>query len=214
MDFIVIILVITGYYFFLNLMNKSIFYFFVLFIRLRVSSVQVVVHKEFHEILHLNFKEAFLQNALVLIAIPYFSLIFFTSFFKKNLLLRQFLIGKKTILILFFIVILFGILEIYKNFIHLHSRKRVLKAEIIPKEHRTGNAVYGNVFDVFFTRGILLFDLFNFYNIRMKGFIILGLGMSSVLSAQIDTVQKKKFKRLALRKGCRFPKKLLTYKKI
>ena len=47
----------------------------------------------------------------------------------------------------------------------------------------------------------------------MKGFIILGLGMSSVLSAQIDTAQEVKFKRLTLRKGFQFPKKLLTCKR-
>ena len=109
--FIVIILVITGYYFFLNPYEQE--YFFISCPFYKITGFQCSgcgSQRAFHEILHLNFEEAFLQNALVLIAIPYFSLIFFTSFFQEKFAkLRQLLIGKKTIIILFFIVILFGI---------------------------------------------------------------------------------------------------------
>lgn len=109
--FVVIILLITGYYFFLNPYEQE--YFFISCPFYKITGFQCSgcgSQRAFHEILHLNFEEAFLQNALVLIAIPYFSLIFFTSFFQEKFAkLRQLLIGKKTIIILFFIVILFGI---------------------------------------------------------------------------------------------------------
>ncbi|WP_371696516.1 DUF2752 domain-containing protein [Cloacibacterium sp.] len=109
--FVVIILVIMGYYFFLNPYKQE--YFFISCPFYKITGFQCSgcgSQRAFHEILHLNFEEAFHQNALVLIAIPYFSLIFFTIFFQEKFAkLRQILIGKKTILILFFIVILFGI---------------------------------------------------------------------------------------------------------
>ena len=109
--FVVIILVIMGYYFFLNPYEQE--YFFISCPFYKITGYQCSgcgSQRAFHEILHLNFEEAFHQNALVLIAIPYFSLIFFTSFFQEKFAkLRQLLIGKKTTLILFFIVILFGI---------------------------------------------------------------------------------------------------------
>ena len=109
--FVVIILLITGYYFFLNPYEQE--YFFISCPFYKITGYQCSgcgSQRAFHEILHLNFKEAFHQNALVLFGIPYFSLIFFTSFFQEKFAkLRQLLIGKKTILILFFIIILFGI---------------------------------------------------------------------------------------------------------
>ena len=109
--FVVIILLMTGYYFFLNPYEQE--YFFISCPFYKITGYQCSgcgSQRAFHEILHLNFKEAFHQNALVLIAIPYFSLIFFTSFFQEKFAkLRQLLIGKKTILILFIFIILFGI---------------------------------------------------------------------------------------------------------
>ena len=109
--FVVIILLITGYYFFLNPYEQE--YFFISCPFYKITGYQCSgcgSQRAFHEILHLNFEEAFRQNALVLIAIPYFSLIFFTSFFQEKFAkLRQILIGKKTILVLFIIVILFGV---------------------------------------------------------------------------------------------------------
>jgi hypothetical protein len=109
--FVVIILLMTGYYFFLNPYEQE--YFFISCPFYKITGYQCSgcgSQRAFHEILHLNFEEAFRQNALVLIAIPYFSLIFFTSFFQgKFAKLRQLLIGKKTILILFIFIILFGI---------------------------------------------------------------------------------------------------------
>lgn len=109
--FVVIILLITGYYFFLNPYEQE--YFFISCPFYKITGFQCSgcgSQRAFHEILHLNFREAFHQNALVLFGIPYFSLIFFTIFFQEKFAkLRQLLIGKKTILILFVIVILFGI---------------------------------------------------------------------------------------------------------
>lgn len=109
--FVVIILVITGYYFFLNPYEQE--YFFISCPFYKMTGYQCSgcgSQRAIHEILHLNFKEAFHQNALVIFGIPYFSLIFFTSFHQEKCAkLRQFLIGKKTIIILFIIVILFGI---------------------------------------------------------------------------------------------------------
>ncbi|AZI70207.1 DUF2752 domain-containing protein [Cloacibacterium normanense] len=109
--FVVIILLITGYYFFLNPYEQE--YFFISCPFYKISGYQCSgcgSQRAFHEILHLNFEEAFHQNALVLLGIPYFSLIFFTSFCQEKFAkLRQFLIGKKTILILFIFIILFGI---------------------------------------------------------------------------------------------------------
>lgn len=109
--FVVIILLITGYYFFLNPYEQE--YFFISCPFYKITGFQCSgcgSQRAFHEILHLNFREAFHQNALVLFAIPYFSLIFFTSFFQEKFAkLRQLLIGKKTILVLFIFIILFGI---------------------------------------------------------------------------------------------------------
>ena len=109
--FVVIILLITGYYFFLNPYEQE--YFFISCPFYKITGFQCSgcgSQRAFHEILHLNFEEAFLQNALVLIAIPYFSLIFFTSFCQEKFAkLRQLLIDKKTILVLFIFIILFGI---------------------------------------------------------------------------------------------------------
>lgn len=109
--FVVIILVLTGYYFFLNPYEQE--YFFISCPFYKITGYQCSgcgSQRAFHEILHLNFREAFHQNALVLFGIPYFSLIFITSFFEEKFAkLRQLLIGKKTILVLFIIVILFGI---------------------------------------------------------------------------------------------------------
>ncbi len=109
--FVVIILLITGYYFFLNPYEQE--FFFISCPFYKITGFQCSgcgSQRAFHEILHFHFLEAFHQNALVLIAIPYFSLIFFTSFFQEKFAkLRQLLIDKKTILVLFIIVILFGI---------------------------------------------------------------------------------------------------------
>ncbi len=109
--FVVIIIVIMGYYFFLNPYEQE--YFFISCPFYKITGYQCSgcgSQRAFHEILHLNFEEAFHQNALVLFGIPYFSLIFFTSFHQeKYAKLRQLLIGKKTIIILFIIVILFGV---------------------------------------------------------------------------------------------------------
>lgn len=68
--------------------------------------------RAFHEILHFNFLEAFKQNALFVLGIPYILLIFYTSFNKeKYQKLRSILLGNKTLLILLIISILFGVVR-------------------------------------------------------------------------------------------------------
>ena len=65
MDFVVIILVITGYYFFLNPYEQKYFFFSLFY---KITGYQCPgcgSQRAFHEILHLNFREAFHQNALV-----------------------------------------------------------------------------------------------------------------------------------------------------
>ena len=52
-----------------------------------------------------------------------------------------------------------------------------------------------------------------FYNIRMKGFIILGLGMSSVLSAQVDTVQVKEIQEVSFTKRLPVSKEIINVQK-
>ena len=52
-----------------------------------------------------------------------------------------------------------------------------------------------------------------FYNIRMKGFIILGLGMSSVLSAQIDTAQVKEIQEVSFTKRLPVSKEIINVQK-
>ena len=52
-----------------------------------------------------------------------------------------------------------------------------------------------------------------FYNIRMNGFIILGLGMSSVLSAQIDTAQVKEIQEVSFTKRLPVSKEIINVQK-
>jgi hypothetical protein len=60
----------------------------------------------------LSFFEALKQNALFLVAIPYFLVVFYTSFNKeKYQKLRQLLLGDKALLILLIFIILFGIIR-------------------------------------------------------------------------------------------------------
>jgi hypothetical protein len=56
--------------------------------------------------------EAFKQNALFVLGIPYVLLIFYANFNKeKHQKLRQVLVGNKTLLILLIVAILFGVLR-------------------------------------------------------------------------------------------------------
>ena len=66
--------------------------------------------RSFHELLHLNFAEAFHKNGLFVLAIPYALILTFTSFQKdKFQRLREVLLSPKFFLILVVIIILFGI---------------------------------------------------------------------------------------------------------
>jgi hypothetical protein len=68
--------------------------------------------RAFHEVLHLRLGNAFQQNALFVLAIPYVLVIFYTNFNKeKHQKLRQMLIGNKTLLFLLVVAIFFGILR-------------------------------------------------------------------------------------------------------
>lgn len=66
--------------------------------------------RAFHELLHLDFAEAFHRNALFVLAVPYVLILIFTSFRKEKFLrLREVLLSPKFLLILMIIIILFGI---------------------------------------------------------------------------------------------------------
>ena len=113
--FVVIILVIVGYYFLLNPYEQE--YFFISCPFYKISGYQCPgcgSQRAFHELLHLRIFEAMKQNVLFVLAIPYFLLVFYTSFHQeKYQKLRQILIGNKTLLFLLAIAILFGI---FRNF--------------------------------------------------------------------------------------------------
>ena len=111
--FVVIILLITGYYFFLNPYEQE--YFFISCPFYKIAGFQCSgcgSQRAFHELLHFHFLEAFKQNALFVLGIPYVLLIFYANFNKeKHQKLRQVLVGNKTLLILLIVAILFGVLR-------------------------------------------------------------------------------------------------------
>ena len=111
--FVVIILVVVGYYFLLNPYEQK--YFFISCPFYQISGYQCPgcgSQRAFHELLHLRFFEAIKQNVLFVLAIPYVLLIFYTSFHQeKYQKLRQILMGNKTLLILLIVAILFGVLR-------------------------------------------------------------------------------------------------------
>ena len=111
--FVVIILLITGYYFFLNPYEQE--YFFISCPFYKITGYQCPgcgSQRAFHELLHLRIFEAIKQNVLFVLAIPYVLLIFYTSFHQeKYQKLRQILMGNKTLLILLVVAILFGVLR-------------------------------------------------------------------------------------------------------
>ena len=113
--FVVIILVVVGYYFLLNPYEQE--YFFISCPFYQISGYQCPgcgSQRAFHELLHLRIFEAIKQNVLFVLAIPYVLLIFYTSFHQeKYQKLRQILMGNKTLLILLVVAILFGI---FRNF--------------------------------------------------------------------------------------------------
>ena len=109
--FVVIILLIVGYYYLLNPYEQKDFFISCPFYN--VTGYQCPgcgSQRAFHEVLHFNFIEAFKQNALFLLSIPYVLLIIFTSFNKeKHQKLRSILLGNKTLLFLLIISALFGV---------------------------------------------------------------------------------------------------------
>ena len=111
--FVVIILVVVGYYFLLNPYEQE--YFFISCPFYQISGYQCPgcgSQRAFHELLHLRIFEAIKQNVLFVLAIPYVLLIFYTSFHQeKYQKLRQILMGNKTLLILLIVAILFGVLR-------------------------------------------------------------------------------------------------------
>lgn len=102
-----------GYYFFLNPYEQE--YFFISCPFYKITGYQCPgcgSQRAFHELLHFHFFEALKQNALFLVAIPYFLVVFYTSFNKeKYQKLRQLLLGDKALLILLIFIILFGIIR-------------------------------------------------------------------------------------------------------
>ena len=111
--FVVIILVVVGYYFLLNPYEQE--YFFISCPFYQISGYQCPgcgSQRAFHELLHLRIFEAIKQNVLFVLAIPYVLLIYYTSFHQeKYRKLRQMLMGNKTLLILLVVAILFGVLR-------------------------------------------------------------------------------------------------------
>ena len=111
--FVVIILVVVGYYFLLNPYEQE--YFFISCPFYQISGYQCPgcgSQRAFHELLHLRIFEAIKQNVLFVLAIPYVLVIFYTSFHQeKYQKLRQILMGNKTLLILLVVAILFGVLR-------------------------------------------------------------------------------------------------------
>lgn len=68
--------------------------------------------RAFHEILHLNFFEAFKQNALFVIMIPYILILIYTNFKReKYQRIRNILLSNKFFFILLIIIILFGVVR-------------------------------------------------------------------------------------------------------
>ena len=111
--FVVIILVVVGYYFLLNPYEQK--YFFISCPFYKIFGYQCPgcgSQRAFHELLHLRIFEAIKQNVLFVLAIPYVLLIFYTSFHQeKYRKLRQILMGNKSLLILLIVAILFGVLR-------------------------------------------------------------------------------------------------------
>ena len=108
-----LLLAVALYYFFLNPYQQTDFFMSCPFYK--ITGYQCPgcgSQRAFHEVLHFHFLEAFKQNALFVLGIPYVLLIFYANFNKeKNQKLRQVLVGNKTLLILLIVAILFGVLR-------------------------------------------------------------------------------------------------------
>ena len=106
-------LAVALYYFFLNPYQQTDFFMSCPFYK--ITGYQCPgcgSQRAFHEVLHFHFFEAFKQNALFVLGIPYVLLIFYANFNKeKHQKLRQLLVGNKTLLILLIVAILFGVLR-------------------------------------------------------------------------------------------------------
>ena len=106
-------LAVALYYFFLNPHQQTDFFMSCPFYK--ITGYQCPgcgSQRAFHEVLHFHFLEAFKQNALFVLGIPYVLLIFYANFNKeKHQKLRQVLVGNKTLLILLIVAILFGVLR-------------------------------------------------------------------------------------------------------
>ena len=108
-----LLLAVALYYFFLNPYQQTDFFMSCPFYK--ITGYQCPgcgSQRAFHDILHFHFLEAFKQNALFVLGIPYVLLIFYANFNKeKHQKLRQVLVGNKTLLILLIVAILFGVLR-------------------------------------------------------------------------------------------------------
>ena len=108
-----LLLAVALYYFFLNPYQQTDFFMSCPFYK--ITGYQCPgcgSQRAFHELLHFHFFEAFKQNALFVLGIPYVLLIFYANFNKeKHQKLRQVLLGNKTLLILLIVAILFGVLR-------------------------------------------------------------------------------------------------------
>lgn len=109
--FLLLFLIIAAYYFFLNPHQQRSFFLSCPFYKITgYKCPGCGAQRAFHEMLHLHFLEAFRQNALFVVGISYFLLLFFISFYKEKYeKLWTLLIGNKTLLVLVSLVILFGV---------------------------------------------------------------------------------------------------------
>ena len=108
-----LLLAVALYYFFLNPYQQTDFFMSCPFYKITgYLCPGCGSQRAFHEVLHFHFFEAFKQNALFVLGIPYVLLIFYANFNKeKHQKLRQVLVGNKTLLILLIVAILFGVLR-------------------------------------------------------------------------------------------------------
>lgn len=114
LSFWVIILLlglVTAYFYFLNPVDKSNFFLPCFFYEITgYKCPGCGTQRAFHEVLHFNLAVAFRQNALFVLSIPYVLVATFFNFKKEKYpKMNEFLLGNKTLLALLVIVILFGV---------------------------------------------------------------------------------------------------------
>lgn len=111
--FLLLFFGVVAYFFFLNPSKEKQYFLPCFFYEITgYKCPGCGTQRAFHEILHFRFSEAFKQNALFVLSIPYvLGVAFFNLKKDKFPKINQFLLGNKSIFILLIIVILFGVLR-------------------------------------------------------------------------------------------------------